>query len=754
MLGFINQRLSIGIRLALVGGIFAVFAGVTTVSKVMDGNKQIEFSQKELRGAEYVTSVWHSIATGQPAVLQNHAAYDQEFDTAKNYQDFAGAKTKSARNKAAVTLLTAISDSSNLVIDPRSDTNYLGLVYSKDLPSWLSSIDKLFKLMNEPASEKRDATLKAALDSFSVRKTRVVTNYANAAKFDQNGATTAAIKPKLAALMAASAAVENGIDHELQGQDADTAALSKQFEDAMYGLSATTGDELTGQVNQHIAGARTDMRNVLLANLGFIIPSLALIAIIMIGLSQRFHGLDEAMNRLNQGDKTVEIPYQEDTNETGRIAATLVRMKQDIIDRENAQIRQERERLAAGEAQKAAEAEAQRRSEALVVGTFGEGLKALAEENLSFRLTSEVPAAYQALKDNFNQAIATSEANRAEREAAARQREADQRTAEAARKQAEEEAHRKSVDLVVSSFGEGLSALAERNLSYRLDRTLPEEYRGLQRDFNNALEQLENAMRDIGARTADVSANSREISNGAQDMAKRTEQQAAALEETAAAINEVTATVGKSAESAKQANTNAKDAREDAERGNKVVQNAVDAMRAIAKSSNEITQIIGVIDEIAFQTNLLALNAGVEAARAGDAGRGFAVVASEVRALAQRSAEAAKQIKALIQASETQVDIGVKLVGESGTALEKIVSDIGNISKLMGEIATSQKEQATAMGEIDTAIGQMDQSTQQNAAMAEQSNASSEALAGYAKELADVVARFKLHETRQQYAAE
>ena len=185
-------------------------------------------------------------------------------------------------------------------------------------------------------------------------------------------------------------------------------------------------------------------------------------------------------------------------------------------------------------------------------------------------------------------------------------------------------------------------------------------------------------------------------------------------------------------------------ARADAERSGEVVRRAVSAMGEIEKSSAQISQIIGVIDEIAFQTNLLALNAGVEAARAGDAGRGFAVVASEVRALAQRSAEAAKEIKSLISASTEQVAQGVGLVGETGKALERIVTQVTEINGLVSEIAASAKEEALGLAQVNTAVNEMDHVTQQNAAMVEESTAASRVLADEARELSRLVARFKL----------
>jgi methyl-accepting chemotaxis protein len=234
------------------------------------------------------------------------------------------------------------------------------------------------------------------------------------------------------------------------------------------------------------------------------------------------------------------------------------------------------------------------------------------------------------------------------------------------------------------------------------------------------------------------------MSQASDDLSRRTEQQAATLEQTAAALDEVTATVKKTASGAAEANTLVNETRANAEHSGDVVRAAVGAMGQIEGSSKQISQIIGVIDEIAFQTNLLALNAGVEAARAGDAGRGFAVVASEVRALAQRSADAAKEIKQLISASSSQVESGVKLVGETGEALKRIGERVGQVSLLVKEIAASAQEQATALSEVNTAVNQMDQVTQQNAAMVEQSTAACHNLARESEELTRLVAKFRV----------
>ena len=298
--------------------------------------------------------------------------------------------------------------------------------------------------------------------------------------------------------------------------------------------------------------------------------------------------------------------------------------------------------------------------------------------------------------------------------------------------------------LVNESFGDGLSRLANGDLTCRIERDLPPAYVQLQRDFNAAMERLQDAMRSISENSGGLKSAAGEISHAADDLSRRTEQQAASLEETAAALDEITATVRKTADGARQANQVVADARGEAQRSGDVVRNAVAAMGQIETSSRQIAQIIGVIDEIAFQTNLLALNAGVEAARAGEAGRGFAVVASEVRALAQRSSDAAKEIKTLINASSQQVESGVDLVNRAGEALQQIVGKVAEISGLVSEISASTQEQSSGLAQVNTAINQMDQVTQQNAAMVEQSTAASHSLAKEADELSELAAKFDI----------
>ncbi|HEY8615501.1 methyl-accepting chemotaxis protein [Phenylobacterium sp.] len=324
--------------------------------------------------------------------------------------------------------------------------------------------------------------------------------------------------------------------------------------------------------------------------------------------------------------------------------------------------------------------------------------------------------------------------------------EASQATTEAERRRAEEIARARAEEqaTVVSSLATALEGLAAGDLTVQIETAFPGEYEKLRADFNGAVQSLNRAMVAISGATASMRSGTGEISNGADDLSRRTEQQAASLEETAAALDQITATVRQTSESASLSREAVTAARLEAESSGEVVGRAVVAMSEIERSAQEISQIIGVVDEIAFQTNLLALNAGVEAARAGDAGKGFAVVASEVRALAQRSADSAKEIKRLISASTTQVAEGVSLVGEAGEALHRIVDHVGKVSELVTRIATSAQEEASGLDQVNSAVNQMDQVTQQNAAMVEQTTAASRVLAQEARELEVLVERFTL----------
>ncbi|TFI59611.1 methyl-accepting chemotaxis protein [Sphingomonas parva] len=382
----------------------------------------------------------------------------------------------------------------------------------------------------------------------------------------------------------------------------------------------------------------------------------------------------------------------------------------------------------------------------LIVGTIGSvAIAALANVALARMITSPIASMIEVMKrlaggdtsvavpstDRGDEIGAMAKAVQVFREGAITQQRsaAEKAEADAAQQQ------------VVADLGQALGRLAEGDLTVSL-ADFPGDYRKLEQDFNAAVSELRDALETIARSTANIHGGSGEISQASDDLSRRTEQQAASLEETAAAMTQITTTVQNSAVGANEANKLVQATQADAQASSKTVSDAVAAMADIEKSSQEITKIIKVIDKIAFQTNLLALNASVEAAQAGEAGRAFAVVANEVRALAQRSADAAQEIGALISNSSKQVDGGVALVGEAGKALGRIIGSVDEISGLVSQIALAADQQSAALAQVNTAITEMDKVTQQNAAMVEESNAAARSLTDEATGLARLVGRF------------
>ncbi len=287
-----------------------------------------------------------------------------------------------------------------------------------------------------------------------------------------------------------------------------------------------------------------------------------------------------------------------------------------------------------------------------------------------------------------------------------------------------------------------LAAMAKGDLSKRISSDYQGKFGELKDNANNTAAQLTDIVAQIQAASAEVETASAEINGGTEDLAGRTEQAASNLEETAAAMEEMATTVKQNADNAKNANQLADEANNSATKGGQVVEQAVSAMGGIEQSAQKITDIIGVIDEIAFQTNLLALNASVEAARAGEAGKGFAVVAQEVRQLAQRSAQAASDIKTLIQDSNGQVKDGVQLVNQAGESLSEIVGSIGKVASIVQEISAASQEQTIGVQEINGSVASLDEMTQQNSALVEENTASARTLANEAGKLSEAVSFF------------
>lgn len=355
----------------------------------------------------------------------------------------------------------------------------------------------------------------------------------------------------------------------------------------------------------------------------------------------------------------------------------------------------------------------------------------------------EMAAAVEVFRENAIERVRLEQETEANRSMSERER------IEREKQRAKEAA---DVQFAVDNLASALSKLSDGDVSYRIHQPFAASLDDVRNDFNNSADKLQVALSNVAQNARGIDAGANEIKSAADDLAKRTEQQAAALEQTAAALEEITTTVKNSAQRAQDAGQLVSRAKTGAEQSGEVVRRAVAAMEQIETSSGEISNIIGVIDEIAFQTNLLALNAGVEAARAGDAGKGFAVVAQEVRELAQRSAHAAKEIKALITTSNAQVQQGVQLVGDTGKALETIVAEVQEINRHVSAIVESAQEQSSGLQQINTAVNQMDQDTQKNAAMVEETTAASHSLAKEVISLNQLLGQFSLGEAAPQQA--
>ncbi len=416
--------------------------------------------------------------------------------------------------------------------------------------------------------------------------------------------------------------------------------------------------------------------------------------VIMFRLSNRLEALSAAMTSLASGENDVALPAIAGADEVGDMTRAVQVFKQNAA--EHARMEAE-----AAEARAAADAERE------------------ANERQKAAAAAEKETAARRLADE--QAAALAERERASAEQS----------------------------LAIQRLGQAVSNLADKNLAYRVTDRLAESYEPLRADLNSAFEQLERAFESVAQSVKAVGNGTQEIAVAANDLSKRTEQQASSLEESSAALSEITSRVTKTADGAREASASVATARQISKKGLEVVQNAAEAMKRIEGSSRKIGEIIGAIDEIAFQTNLLALNAGVEAARAGDFGRGFAVVAAEVRALAQRAADAAKEIKSLIATSNNEVRDGVTLVSESAKSLSLIENSVAAIDSAVSSIAAEASAQATGLAEVTAAIAHMDQMTQQNASMAEEATAASQSLATEGEQLSRLIRQFAISQASE-----
>ncbi|PWC52903.1 methyl-accepting chemotaxis protein [Azospirillum sp. TSO22-1] len=448
--------------------------------------------------------------------------------------------------------------------------------------------------------------------------------------------------------------------------------------------------------------ARTANTNIAVG-IAAVLVGLLLAWLVARSIVRPVRAMTETMTNLAHGDLTVTIPALADKDEIGEMAQAVQVFKDNAIEKKRMD-EAERARL---EAERQA-AEAQRAREQAIGHEIAELIDGVSKGDLSKRIDLDgKDGFYRTMSEGINRLTDT-------------------------------------VEGVIADIGAVLGALAQGDLNTRIEKDYQGAFQRLKTDVNATSTKLGEIVGQITLAADAMAGAASEVSMGSTDLAERTEQQASNLEETAASMEELGATVRSNADNAQRANRMAEDARKAAENGGNVAGSAIEAMRRIEDASRKITDIIGVIDEIAFQTNLLALNAAVEAARAGDAGRGFAVVAQEVRQLAQRSAQASKEIKGLILASDSQVHDGVDLVQKAGDALQGIVSGVQGVASLIAEMASASSEQASALDEINAAVAQMDEMTQKNAALVEETTAAAQAMAGQAGDLKALVGFFKL----------
>jgi methyl-accepting chemotaxis protein len=672
VLNFINVRLSIPARLALIGALFIAPIVFLAFIFLQQSSRDISFAKKEIAGTRYLIEIWSRFArsslTGivSQSEIQDRARFDSLFNTAEASNAFASAKDLSTELDAGKTLIGAVADNSNLTLDPDLDSYYAMEAATVRIPGIATAAVALGLALAEPSTNAaRIVHVAFAVDRLQASSDDAASSLASAIKGNGAGDTAKALSAPTAALRRAADSLLQQGHTVLEGREsqdvvASQAALLTQI-DATW---APTNAELSRLLQVRVDNFyHKIIVSLAFAGLFMIVASVLAFAIAR-SLAARLGRLLSVMDRLVANELSAEIPYLSDVNETGKIAKTLSVFKRTLMEQS--------------------------------------------------KLQSEKAAA--------------------ERSATERRQNEDAHAAATLRRQA----------LVVKAVGEILGSLARSDLTVSLTEPFPEEFEKLRTDLNAATEQLQNAMVEIASMAKSVHSGSGEITASVGDLQDRTQQQAAGLEETAAALDQITATVKKSAEGAAHARKIVAATDDNAKRSVAVVAQAVEAMAGIAKAAQQISPIIGLMDEIAFQTNLLALNAGVEAARAGDAGRGFAVVASEVRALAQKSAGAAKEIKGLISTSAIQVEQGVKLVAETGASLELIMAQVAQINTVVSEIASGAKDQATGLEEINIAINQMDQMTQQNAAMVEESRAASYSLSNQAEQLITLISRFQI----------
>jgi methyl-accepting chemotaxis protein len=713
MFSYINRNWSLGRRIGLIAiaGLFPLVFSLITM--VYAQSQSISASRTELADLQLQNMVWRHLLDPSARTGEMAAAAPQfsALGAVAEYQAFLAATDTSGRAQAARDLISRLASQA----DSSEGGEHLMDIIGRRLPTiyWKSTVIAGADAGAPPGTTDGLKIADAAIIGLAAAD--ILKDAALLAEHESGKAPTTRLSSHLQTVRAFNATLSALSSKPAEMTPDNLRSAVAPLVNDIPAFQRDAADLLAQHIEDQISSANSTIAFIIVGALATLITGAAICFAVARSFTGNLRNQISAIERISHEDETAEILFQDHANETGELAKALMRLKGGVI---------ERKRMAEEAKRQVAEKETTNeyyvREHQAFMTAFHLASEKLSTGVFAHRITEKVIDEYVPIVEEMNRTFERLEGVQKQISKADQQR-----------------------DAVIAALGQSLSRVADGDLCTRIDIEVAAQFERLKKDFNSALDQLESTVSEVKGGTNAIKDGTDEISQASDDLSRRTESQAASLEETAAAVTEITTTVRKTAEGARQAHEVVLHAKKDAEKSGEVVNRAIQAMSAIENSSKQISQIIGVIDEIAFQTNLLALNAGVEAARAGEAGRGFAVVASEVRALAQRSAEAAKEIKGLISASTMQVSQGVELVGETGQTLSRIVERVSNINEVVSDIASSANEQAHGLSQVNAAVSQMDQATQQNAAMAEQATAATRNLQQQTEVLAQLVARFQ-----------
>ena len=538
MLQKINSQMSLGGRLSIISGVFAASSVFATGLFVRSEWSQIQFTDVERSGAASLPDVWRAIGDG--TALKSPDELRANFKADATVDAFSRAQGPAERLAAGRALIAKIADGSNLTLDPDLDSFYVMDAVTVRLPKLKQAIFDLENALAETGGGSA-TDVAVAFDRLNFATSEAYGSLSLGIENNKGGKTKAAIGADAEALQQKAQTTITAAKAVTAG-GGDSKALVSSLKELSMQVDATWSAG-AGELSRLLEARDQKLNNELALELGFIVLSLAAAGLlswsVASALSQRLRALLDTMDALTAGKKDVEIPCLSDVNETGKIGRTLEQFKRSLLENEEAERRSAEEKIRADAERRKSEEEAQARAQELVVSAFGEGMDALANGVFSYRINRDLPEAYRKLRDDFHLALQKLEAATRATEEAARQRVEDQRAAEAARKQAEAEAMAAAERLVVGSFGEGMTALAGGDLTYRITREVPDAYVQLRDDFNAAVASMQQAISAIANNAVAVRGGAGEVAQATEDLSRRTEQQAASLEETAAALDQV-----------------------------------------------------------------------------------------------------------------------------------------------------------------------------------------------------------------------